>query len=564
MDTHKREIEEKREKLLKLRQEKKSLKLAQPFSSINIKEDLSQEHLSYFLNSIIKQKELYHTPVSATSSKSSPKSALKFTPVYEIFNERASHPILLSQQQSPLSFSSFCTGFEVKSKHYNVHKGDITSNGTSHSENDLFEHEIKVSDLATLDELELGKIGSFLQSSSKVIERALCEDSKDFFTDCQEKRFDSIENSPSTDKNKLVLRSTLHDKTITSDRPVNSLAYSTFFDELLLASYSNPVGGQRSDGLVLLWNQRWKNYPESVLRANSEITVCKFSPSNPHIVAGGAYNGQLFLWDLRQGSSPVLSTNIITGGHIEPINDLTFLNSFSTENIVTCSTDGYMHIWDSHTLAKPTATVPLMADACKPMQAFAPTCMNYTTDMNAFMIGAEDGRLRIGNQQDIFEPQTNLNSFKSLEGHSAYVTGLDVMRSSIDIEPLKKSENYYLSSSLDWTVKLWSTQKYNHAKQSALDPDDQNGITCIREFDHQDMVFDVKWNPVRSGCFATVDAVGSLSIWDLKKQNLQTPIVSDTPSNCKSLNRVAWQPKSDRHLACGGLGGSLFLYELNL
>ncbi|EPX74331.1 dynein intermediate chain Dic1 [Schizosaccharomyces octosporus yFS286] len=565
MDAHKREIEEKREKLLKLRQEKQSFKVSHSFGSINVKDDLSQEHLSHFLTSIIKQKELHHTPISAPSSKSSSISTLKLTPVYEIFHETANPSNFLIKQQSSLSFSSFNTEFEMPSKHFSLRKDENASNELfqPNKHKICYKHEIKLNELDTLDDRELENVASFLQSSCKVIERALCEDSMGLFTNYSETRFNSVNNLPSTDKNKLKLRATLTDKTITSDRPINSLDYSHFFDELLLASYSNPVGGQRSDGLVLVWNQHWKNYPESILKANSEITISKFSPSNPHIVAGGAYNGQLFLWDLRQGSNPALSTNIITGGHIEPINDLAFMNSFSTENIVTCSTDGYMHIWDSHTLAKPTATVPLMADACKPMQAFAPTCMSYTTDMNAFVIGAEDGRLRIGNQQDIFEPQTNLNSFKSLEGHSAYVTGLDVMRASIDIEPLKKSENYYLSSSLDWTVKLWSTQKYNHSEQLTLNPIDQNEITCVREFDHQDMVFDVKWNPVQSGCFATVDAVGSLSIWDLK-QNLQTPVVSDTPLNCKTLNRIAWQPKSNQHLACGGLGGSLFLYELNL
>ncbi|EPY54305.1 dynein intermediate chain Dic1 [Schizosaccharomyces cryophilus OY26] len=562
MDVHKKEIEEKREKLLKLRQEKQSLKLNQPSSSINIKEELS-----HFLTSIIKHKELHHNPVLTDSSRSSSKPILKFTPICEILNEQASNQNLPSKEHPQLTLSSLCTGLEVSNKYPSVHKNGDFPDATVQFTNveGSSKCDAKVSDMTTSDESELGRTGRFLQSSSNVLERPLCGDTKKLIRDYKENRFQSVESLPSTDKNKLILRSTLHDKTITSDKSINSLAYSTFYDELLLASYSNLVGGQRSDGLLLVWNQRWKNYPELILRAHSEVTVCKFSPSNPNIVAGGGYNGQLFLWDMRQGTYPALSTNIITGGHIEPISDLNFLDSFSTDNIVTCSTDGYMHLWDSHTLAKPTVTVPLMADACKPMQAFAPTCLSYTSsDLNAFMIGAEDGRLRIGKQQDLFEPQTTLNSFKSLEGHSAYVTGLDVMRSNIGVEPLKKSENYLLSSSLDWTVKLWSSQKYNNVKQLALDHEDyQNPITCVREFDHQDMVFDVKWNPVRSGCFASVDAVGSLSIWDLK-QNLQTPIVSDTPSKRKTLNRVVWQPKDDRHLACGGLGGSVYIYESNL
>ena len=58
----------------------------------------------------------------------------------------------------------------------------------------------------------------------------------------------------------------------------------------------------------------------------------------------------------------------------------------------------------------------------------------------------------------------------------------------------------FLTSSMDWTVKLWSL-KENRPLYSFED----NG----------DYVYDVAWSPIHPALFAAVDGNGRLDLWNL-------------------------------------------------
>jgi WD40 repeat protein len=82
---------------------------------------------------------------------------------------------------------------------------------------------------------------------------------------------------------------------------------------------------------------------------------------------------------------------------------------------------------------------------------------------------------------------------------------------------------------MDRTVKLWSS-----SCSSSKD------LKCLNSFeDFSDYVLDVAWSPVVPSMFASVDAGGMLSLWDVTS-DLQMPYVSVRPDPSVALNRLAW------------------------
>lgn len=90
---------------------------------------------------------------------------------------------------------------------------------------------------------------------------------------------------------------------------------------------------------------------------------------------------------------------------------------------------------------------------------------------------------------------------ETYEGHQGPVTGISAhaVQGAIDFSHL------FLTSSFDWTVKLWS-MKENRPLYSFED----NG----------DYVYDVAWSPAHPALFATVDGTGRLDLWDLNQVNM--------------------------------------------
>jgi len=66
-------------------------------------------------------------------------------------------------------------------------------------------------------------------------------------------------------------------------------------------------------------------------------------------------------------------------------------------------------------------------------------------------------------------------------------------------------DNLFLTSSQDWTVKLWNAN---------------NTEEPIFTFESgEDAIYDVQWSPVHPCIFACVDEEGHIDIWDIQKRD---------------------------------------------
>ena len=86
----------------------------------------------------------------------------------------------------------------------------------------------------------------------------------------------------------------------------------------------------------------------------SPLTSLHYNPKNPHLVAGGSYNGQLSWWDLRMAGSRSVA---IEESHKDPVYSTRWTNSKTATEIVTASADGTVKWWDLRNMDRATKTL---------------------------------------------------------------------------------------------------------------------------------------------------------------------------------------------------------------
>lgn len=76
-----------------------------------------------------------------------------------------------------------------------------------------------------------------------------------------------------------------------------------------------------------------------VLHPFAPILSLRYNPKDVGILAGGQYNGQIVIWDMRKGSRPIEKTDVPVS-HQEPTYDVTWVQSKVGTEFFSTSTDG--------------------------------------------------------------------------------------------------------------------------------------------------------------------------------------------------------------------------------
>lgn len=184
-------------------------------------------------------------------------------------------------------------------------------------------------------------------------------------------------------------------------------------------------------------------------------------------------------------------------------------------------------------------------------------------EINNFVLGSEDGNVYSGKHRSPFfilcekwtahsntilrliligcRHGTRPGIIDAYEKHLAPVTGISTHynQSSPDFGHL------FLTSSIDWTIKLWSL-KENKPLYSFED--------------NSDYVCDVAWSPIHPALFASVDGQGRLDLWNLN-QDTEVPTASVVIDGAPALNRVSWTP-SGLHVTIGDDFGKIYVYDV--
>eukprot|EP01137_Pigoraptor_chileana_P035260 Opistho-2@28998 len=187
-------------------------------------------------------------------------------------------------------------------------------------------------------------------------------------------------------------------------------------------------------------------------------------------------------------------------------------------------------------LGQPQESIHLQLSDTKPVSV---TSISFPDgEISNFVAGAEDGNLyhacRHGKKSGILS---------TLSGHSGHVT-------AVDFHPANASgaefSDVFLSSSVDWSVKLWGMK----------------GTEAIHTFDaYGDYVFDVQWSPVHPLLFATADGLGKIDVWNIGA-SVELPIISVQVENGSSpLNKLRWS-RDGMRISVGDADGRVHVFAL--
>ncbi|KAL7950615.1 WD40-repeat-containing domain protein [Trichoderma barbatum] len=412
----------------------------------------------------------------------------------------------------------------------------------------------------------------FLEQSTKVIERALDQETYDILTDYAlhgkdlEDKDEESGNMGGKGGHRVKEVAQFFDDRWSKKRMISGIDFSPKFNELVLASYTkNPTAPHEPDGLVQVWNIHMHNRPEYVFTAQSDILTAKFSPYHPNLIIGGSYSGQVLLWDTRAKSAPVQKTPLTGYGHAHPIYSVDIVGTQNANNIISCSTDGVVCGWSMDVFAQPQELLELKnpSQAKVAVEDVSPTSLSFPqTDPTFFLVGSEEGTIFPCHRYDRAGAKAGVDKKISYKGHAAPVMSVDFhpARGPVDLGDLA------ISSSLDWSVKLWKIRA--PAATSTIGAGD-GAIAPLIDFVREDVVYDAKWSPVKPSVFALVDGAGWLEFWDIAIDT-EEPVSRITPSNrqdgrtmlSRSLNKLAWEPNDGKRIATGGIDGSLTVFEV--
>ncbi|KJZ78424.1 hypothetical protein HIM_02462 [Hirsutella minnesotensis 3608] len=412
----------------------------------------------------------------------------------------------------------------------------------------------------------------FLEQSTKVIERAIDQETYDILTDYalqgkdQDDDDDESGNTGGRGAHRIKEIAQFYDERWSKKRMISSIDFSPKFSELLLASYTkNPTAPHEPDGLVQVWNTHMHDRPEYVFTAQSDILTAKFSPYHPNLIVGGSYSGQVLLWDTRAKAAPVQKTPLTGYGHAHPVYSVDIVGTQNANNIISCSTDGVVCGWTVDVFAQPQDRLELKnpTQTKVAVEDISPTCLSFPqTDPTFFLVGSEEGTIFPCHRYDRAGAKAGVDKKISYQGHTAPVMSVDFhpARGPVDLGDLM------ISSSLDWSVKLWKIRA--PAATSTMGSGD-GSIKPLIDFVREDVVYDAKWSPMKPSVFALVDGAGWLELWDIALET-EEPVSRISPSTrqdgramlSKSLNKIAWEPNEGKRIATGGIDGSLTVFEV--
>ncbi|XP_038860233.1 dynein, cytoplasmic 1, intermediate chain 2a-like isoform X1 [Salvelinus namaycush] len=376
---------------------------------------------------------------------------------------------------------------------------------------------------------------TFFDRGSRIVERALSE-RVDVCFDYSGRDLEDKEGEMQAGA-KISLNRAFSDERWSKNRVVTCLDWSPQYPELLVASYNNNEDAPHEpDGVALVWNMKFKKTtPEYTFHCQSAVMSAAFARFHPNLVVGGTYSGQIVLWDNRSNKrTPVQRTPLSASAHTHPVYCVNVVGTQNAHNLISISTDGKMCSWSLDMLSQPQDSLELVF---KQSKAVAVTSMAFPLgDVNNFVVGSEDGSVytacRHGSKAGISDV---------FEGHHGPVTGLSCHSAGGPVD----FSHLFISSSFDWTVKLWTT-KSTRPLYSFED-------SC-------DYVYDVMWSPTHPALFACVDGSGRLDLWNLNNDT-EVPSASVCVNGSPALNRVRWA-HSGREIATGDSDGQVLVYDV--
>ncbi|KAI9145508.1 WD40-repeat-containing domain protein [Paraphysoderma sedebokerense] len=309
-------------------------------------------------------------------------------------------------------------------------------------------------------------------------------------------------------------------------KQVTALSWNPKCGDLFAVGYGSYEFSKQGPGLICCFSLKNPSYPEYIFSTESGVMCLDFHPKRAHLIAAGLYDGTTLVYDLHSKSNiPLFKSSSKSGKHTDPVWQVNWQSDDldGNPNFYAISSDGRVSQWtllknelvctDVIKLRHETALQSDDKDATKDdqklFQLLAGTCFDFNKgNDNIFIVGTEEGKM--------FKCSKAYNSqyLLSFDGHFMGTYAISYNRFCT---------NVFLSSSGDWTVKLW----------------DHDNSKPIMVFDLNSPISDVAWAPYSATVFAAVTAEGKVCIFDLEV-NKYEPICEQQVARKAKLTHISF------------------------
>mmetsp|Transcript_30707 Transcript_30707/g.73674 ORF Transcript_30707/g.73674 Transcript_30707/m.73674 type:complete len:656 (+) Transcript_30707:192-2159(+) len=432
-------------------------------------------------------------------------------------------------------------------------------------------------------ELKTETFSSFLNIASKKVERVLNSSFlADLLVDYDGESNGKKRIRASDGSTFLTSRQVYECSPWTQNRDVTDMDWSPLHTELMLCSYhmstTSPSLGQpkgatavknvspddspsdslapragelMSDGLALVWNLAMPSRPEHIFTCGSPVTTTRFHPTESPLIIGGCQSGQVVVWDVRAGRMPVQKSSLVTTssgnskGHTHPICSMQIVEG--NTGLVTAATDGRVNFWSLANLRDPLESLQV-GDSVSSLAVSPETDTLVCGDEmgNLYSISSSQSAIGGGSSQRSRRQMRKIEAGKS-ENHFGLITSVSTKklkapaRAGIQKGFLRGSGGLFLTSGVDWTVKMWSPAYTDKPLLSLVSHS-------------YDYMSDVQWSPTHPGLMATASSNGTIGLWNFAL-SLEEPItgsdgivVEPDGGSGRGLNKLKWSSDGRRML----------------
>ncbi|XP_037257069.1 cytoplasmic dynein 2 intermediate chain 2 isoform X2 [Falco biarmicus] len=402
---------------------------------------------------------------------------------------------------------------------------------------------------------------SFLQSVEDAVIKELNKNWKS-------RAFDGFEVNW-TDQNETVL--CLHTLSYPEAQDQNLQVTSVSWNatgSVVACSYGRLDGGDWSTekSYVCTWNldRRGLNpqRPDLVLDVPSSVMCLAFHPSQPSLIAGGLFSGELLVWDTSRTEDAVIwRTGMTDDTHMDPVYQVNWISGAKhgeRSRLLSVSTDGRILVWREEqdgrlALADGFAVVAQQIPRSTWLKKFprgevavGVTSLSFSHfDPCLFVVGVEGGYSlkcsmaaetlalhRAGGSVPLRAPA---ELAFSPHGGPVY---------SVSCSPFHR--NLFLSCGTDGQVHL----------HSMLQAQPLLSLQLSKKY-----LFCVRWSPVRPLVFAAASGEGDVHLLDFEK-SLQKPALSIKQGECP-VYCLEFNIKQTQLLAAGDATGTVKVWQLS-
>uniref|UniRef100_A0A8C3QJ17 WD repeat domain 34 n=1 Tax=Cyanoderma ruficeps TaxID=181631 RepID=A0A8C3QJ17_9PASS len=382
--------------------------------------------------------------------------------------------------------------------------------------------------------------------------------------------FDGFEvNWTDQDETVLCLHTLSYPEAQDQNLQVTSVSWNAT-GSVIACSYGRLDDGDWSTekSYVCTWNvdRRALNpqHPDLVVDVPSSVMCLAFHPSQPSLIAGGLFSGELVVWDTSRTEDPVIwRTGMTDDTHTDPVYQVKWLPDTKHRNharLLSVATDGKILVWREEqdgrlALAEGFAIMAQQIPRSTRLKkvgwgeaAVGVTSLSFSHfDPGVFVVGVEGGySLRcsaVAQAPALPRPGGSVPLRAPAElafsPHAGPVY-------SVSCSPFHR--NLFLSCGTDGQVHL----------HSMLQTQPLFALQLSKKY-----LFCVCWSPVRPLVFAAASGEGEVHLFDLAR-SMQKPAMSlkqsmsDCPVYCLEFNT-----KHTRLLAAGDAAGTVKVWQLS-